>query len=875
MKNIKISTKAFITFITIDIIIVIGLYTYFTDFNKEVKIEGIKEKAKSILMAAEGAREYAKDASQQEIYKSLDSMTLEQILYTVPIFTAMEVARKKAEDLNYEFKVPKVSPRNAQDNSPDEYELRILDTLRNKKYEEFGELFTDKNGDDYYRYFRPVILTQECMACHGDPATSMELWGNDKGLDPTGTLMEDWKVGSMHGAFEIKIDMKPYYAQIDDESAEILIISLILAFIILITTFFIVSVIKKMVKESISSVDSLKTKIGNGELDNRADQNAVSIDFKGLIISVNSLIDTFVKPIKVSQTYVNQISNGDIPEKITEDYKGDFNESKDNLNTLIDNLNNFKGDMISMSNEHNKGDIDNFIDESKFNGTYKEMAQGVNAMVSAYVNENKNAMAIVEEYGKGNFNKSLDKLPGKKIYVNNTLDNLKNNLTSLTTEVSDLVLSAREGDLTKRADSSSFYGDWAVLVNDINNLVDGILTPIDETVATLERMAKGDLSTKMTGEFKGDHAKLKNAINTTLEQMPLYEAIEVLEALAHGDFTKEMSSNYQGDAKKLSTSLNQTIDSMNDVLGQVTSTVREVQKGSLLVADTSQALSQGATEQAASLEEITSSMNEIGSQTRGNAENANKAQELTNMAKEAAQKGNVEMEQLNSAMGDITKSSNEISKIIKVIDEIAFQTNLLALNAAVEAARAGKHGKGFAVVAEEVRNLAARSATAAKETSDLIENSMASVTNGANLAAKTGDALVEIEKGSISAAEIVEEIANSSSEQALGVSQINEGLHQIDNVTQQNTASSEEAASAAEELQGQSNNLQSLIDKFILKSSYDRVPSTSRGKELSGRPQSKSLPSADTNYEGSNNDLDLDVSPESMISLDDDDFGKY
>lgn len=875
MKNISIATKTLTLFIIIGIALSTSLYYYFIDFNHDTKLEGIREKAKSILMTAEGAREYAKDAFNSDVYKSLDSMTLDQILYTVPIFSAMEVARKKSKELNFEFKVPKVSPRNAQDNTPDEYELRILDTLRNKKYEEFGEIFTDESGNDYYRYFRPVILTQECMACHGNPENSMELWGNDEGKDPTGAKMEGWKVGSMHGAFEVKVDMKPYYAQIEEETSEIMMIAIAIAFAIIIVALIMIFITKNMIRSIVNTMTSMKNDVEKGVLNNRADIEKEYTDFRTIAESLNKLIDTFVKPVKVTQTYIKQISDGTLPEKITDDYKGDFKDSKENINQLIDNLNNFTNEMNYMSDQHDIGMIDVVMNEQKFEGIYKKMANGVNEMVNGHITVKKNALAVVTEYGKGNFNATMEKLPGQKAFINDILDELRNNLTSLTLEVSDMVLSAREGDLSKRADSSSFMGDWAVLVNDVNNLVDGILTPIDETILALERMAKGDLTTKITSDFKGDHAKLKNSINATIEQMPLLEAVYILESMAGGDFTKEMSTNYEGDAKKLSVALNQTISSMNDVLGQVTTTVREVQKGSLQVADTSQSLSQGATEQAASLEEITSSMNEIGSQTRMNAENANKASELTNMAKSAAQKGNKEMEELNRAMSDITKSSNEISKIIKVIDEIAFQTNLLALNAAVEAARAGKHGKGFAVVAEEVRNLAARSATAAKETSDLIENSISSVNNGANLAARTGEALEEIEKGSISAAEIVEEIANSSGEQASGVSQINEGLHQIDSVTQQNTASSEEAASAAEELQGQSNNLQSLIDKFLLKSAYDRIgTSNDNSKTLNSRNQAKGLPSADYE-EGNTPEIDLDVSPESMISLDDDDFGRY
>jgi methyl-accepting chemotaxis protein len=227
-------------------------------------------------------------------------------------------------------------------------------------------------------------------------------------------------------------------------------------------------------------------------------------------------------------------------------------------------------------------------------------------------------------------------------------------------------------------------------------------------------------------------------------------------------------------------------------------------------------MSQGATEQASSLEEITSSINEIAAQTRQNAENASLANRLAGEARESAEKGNGQMSQMVGAMQEINASSQSISKIIKVIDEIAFQTNLLALNAAVEAARAGRHGKGFAVVAEEVRSLAARSAKAARETAEMIEGSAKKVEGGMHIASLTAEALKQIVAAAARVSDLVAEIAASSNEQAQGVAQISTGLGQIDQVTQQNTAHAEESASAAEELSSQSIMMLQLIGTFKL-----------------------------------------------------------
>jgi methyl-accepting chemotaxis protein len=264
------------------------------------------------------------------------------------------------------------------------------------------------------------------------------------------------------------------------------------------------------------------------------------------------------------------------------------------------------------------------------------------------------------------------------------------------------------------------------------------------------------------------------------------------------------------------------------VLTQVSTAGEQIASCAIQVSESSHSLSQSATEAAASIEEITASMTEMASQTGLNAENAEQANELSKSARGGAMQGAELMEKMLVAIWDINTSSEDISKIIKVIDEIAFQTNLLALNAAVEAARAGQHGKGFAVVAEEVRTLAARSAKAAKETAELIENSVAKTRNGTELADKTAGALQTIVDGANKVSDLVAEISMASNEQAQGFSQVNLGLGQIDGVTQQNTANAEESAAAAMELTSQAERMQQMLARFTLKSKSPTIGNADR-----------------------------------------------
>ncbi len=337
-----------------------------------------------------------------------------------------------------------------------------------------------------------------------------------------------------------------------------------------------------------------------------------------------------------------------------------------------------------------------------------------------------------------------------------------------------------------------------------------VTRPLDKAVFFTKQVAEGDLTGNLAVEQQDEIGMLAGAMNKMAGNMR--ELAQAAEKIAGGDLTVHVAA--LSDRDTLGHALKRMVEKLSSIIVEINISAQSVLSGAEQLSASSQAMSQGATEQASSLEEISSSMNEIASQTRQNSENATLASRLAGESRQSAEKGDVQTQDMVVAMNEISAASRNISKIIKIIDEIAFQTNLLALNAAVEAARAGRHGKGFAVVAEEVRNLAARSAKAAKETEGMIEGAVKKIEEGTLMAGRTAEALQEIVGAAGKVTDLVAEIAAASNEQAQGVLQITKGLGHVDQVTQQNTSLAEQSASAAQELTGQAQALQGLVSTF-------------------------------------------------------------
>ncbi len=360
--------------------------------------------------------------------------------------------------------------------------------------------------------------------------------------------------------------------------------------------------------------------------------------------------------------------------------------------------------------------------------------------------------------------------------INRNLEEVKNALGRLIDDARELVVSATDGRLQTRAKADNHNGAYKDLVQGINKLMDAVVNPIRESM-------------------------------------------NVMRELANKNMTARVKGNYKGDLNEFKQNINNAGDNLEDALIQVDRAVQQISSASGEISNGSQALASGSSEQASSLEEIASSLEEMNSLTLNNADNAKQGMTLSEQSLKHVMTGNSAMTRMNSAMGTITKSAKETSNIIKTINDIAFQTNLLALNAAVEAAHAGEAGKGFAVVAEEVKNLALRSAEAAKNTDELIESSLKNSEDGAKIVEEVTKSFEDIQTSFTKVNNIVKEISVSSDEQSEGIKQINTAVGELNKVTQANAANAEESASAAEELNSQSSELRSMVQEFKLTNS--------------------------------------------------------
>lgn len=660
--------------------------------------------------------------------------------------------------------------------------------------------------------------------------------------------------------------------------------SLLIGFIVALLIGISVNVIViKNLTGSINMLSGAASKLAVGNID----VSLGTVDSKDEVATLTLAFQSMVENIRDQARVAKSIADGD--RDITVKVKSEADVLNQNLQEAVDNLNTLLLETDMLTTNVEKGNLTVRGEEGKLGGVWNDLIVSINNVVEGFVGPINVTNDYITNIGKGNIPEPItDTYYGDFNEIKVSVNNCISAVNTLVTDTNLLIDEAVKGNLNYRADASKHHGDYKRIIEGVNETLDAVVEPVKEASNVLSLMSEGNLQQKVLGNYRGDHAAIKNAVNETIDSVNSYigEMSNILQQMSSGDLDIAITREYKGDFVAIKESINHIIDSFNEVLGEIRMSSGEVAVGAEEVSRSSQALSQGSTEQASSIEEITSSITEVAEQTKKNASNAVTANDLSVKAQNGAESGNVRMREMIDAMADINESSENISKIIKVIDEIAFQTNILALNAAVEAARAGEHGKGFAVVAEEVRDLAARSASAAKETTSLIQNSIDKVENGTQIANETASALDDIVKGVGEVAQIVSDISIASTDQATAITQINEGINQISIVTQGNTATAEESAAASEEMTSQAQVLEEMVDRFKLRKNMARKRQQSSSSFTSSIPEydpamDKELVTrqkqeqSTTKTNGHANGKSNGNSEPLEISLDDDEFGKY
>jgi methyl-accepting chemotaxis protein len=533
-----------------------------------------------------------------------------------------------------------------------------------------------------------------------------------------------------------------------------------------------------------------------------------------------------------------QIAAGELNVKL--EMKSETDVLTQNLNKMVVNIQQVTGDINMLAEAAVAGNLAVRADAGKHGGAYRKMVTGINDTLDAVVTPLNNAQAVLGKLAINDYSEAMppEKYQGELRTLAEKINEVRTRLLSLL----DVARKVSQGD-TSSLETMKSIGKLSA-EDQLTPAFVAMMQNVENVIREVDQLAaagiSGDLQARGNAEqFEGGYRRIINGFNQTLDAIikPINETSTVLQEMAAGRLDVAVEGNYQGGYALLAQAVNHMVDSFNEVLGEFYNAAIQVTSSAQNVADSSQVISQAAAEQAATTEEITASITEIATQTKQNADNATRANNLAVSAQDQATAGNKQMERMLEAMTAINTSSASISKIIKVIDDIAFQTNILALNAAVEAARAGQYGKGFAVVAEEVRTLAARSATAAKETTALIESSIEKVDGGTKIANETAQSLVKIAEGIARTTALVGDIAIASNEQASGITQVNQGIDQIAQVTQTNTATAEQSAAASEELVSQAEILKGMIQKFKLKKSETHTAFVNENR----RPEAKRL----------------------------------
>ncbi|MGA2963800.1 MAG: methyl-accepting chemotaxis protein [Candidatus Korobacteraceae bacterium] len=540
------------------------------------------------------------------------------------------------------------------------------------------------------------------------------------------------------------------------------------------------SIIKKFMAEMVRMSDAHTA----GDIDIVIPEEKFEGAYRTMAHGVNEMVMGHIAVKKKAMACVAEFGKGNFEAEL-EKFPGKKAFINDNLERLRANIKAFIAEMIRMSDAHTAGDIDIVIPEEKFEGAYRTMAHGVNEMVMGHIAVKKKAMACVAEFGKGNFEAPLERFPGKKAFINDTIEQVRRHLQALITDTDLLVKAALKGELSTRADAGKHGGDFRKIVGGVNATLDAVVGPLKDVAATLDKLAGGDLTVQLTGEYAGDFKKLSDAVNTL--------ALQVRSAIQQiGNNTKALVS---------------AAEELNKVSQQMGASAEETAAQSNVVSAASGQVTNNVATVATAADEMGASIKEI-------AKNTAEATQVATTAVRTAEATNV-------TIGKLGQSSAEIGQVIKVITSIAQQTNLLALNATIEAARAGEAGKGFAVVANEVKELAKETAKATEDISRKIEAIQNDTKGAVEAIGQIGTVIGQINDIQTTIASAVEEqsattneISRNLAEAAKGTTDISHNIAGVAEAARSTTAGASETQKSAQALERMAAELQGLVGQF-------------------------------------------------------------
>ncbi|WP_447936802.1 methyl-accepting chemotaxis protein [Thermomonas fusca] len=521
-----------------------------------------------------------------------------------------------------------------------------------------------------------------------------------------------------------------------------------------------------------------------------------------LLLGLGWLIgNRIVEPLRKATAVADAIAHGRLDNVIVQTTADECGQLLGSMRGMQDRIQAVLAAQREMERQHEAGAISYRMDESAFPGEYGAMVAGTNQLVATHIGVKMQVIALAQRYAVGDFSQDMPALPGEKAEITETMATIKRNLGAISQSIRQLGDAAAQGDFSLRGDAAAYQYEFREILLSLNRLMQTTDDNLGQISGLLQAIARGDLTARMDGDFRGVFARMRDDANATVAQ------------------------------------LTGIVSGIQQAAGNINAAASEIAAGN-------DNLSRRTEQQAASLEETAASMEELTSTVKQNADNARQANQLAQGAAGVAAQGGHVVEQVVTTMGAIEASSKKIADIISVIDGIAFQTNILALNAAVEAARAGEQGRGFAVVAGEVRALAQRSAGAAKEIKQLIEESVDKVTDGSALVREAGSTMREIVTSVQRVTDIMAEISAASQEQSSGIEQVNRTVTQMDETTQQNAALVEEATAAARSMEDEARQLSAAVAVFRLEGSSTRPHASLRGDGLADGDDA--LPSFET-----------------------------